>query len=464
MTNENNPVQVWLGTLNSGVVKLTISLSAIIREVSYDTKNFGGSGFVLPVLNNDKLLFAAANGMFELTGDSGAQIFNYYKLNQNTFKGTIQAYTSDKNIDWICLNNRIAGYEKRGLIRNPFEGIYMGKVNILKLIKGKLFVGSDNAMLIYVLRDNRKYTQKIDCYLTRFFGGTDTVALESKNDAIVPEIEYHNNYIEFEFAAPYYNANNINSYSWMLQGANNKWSEWSPFPRANLSNIPEGSYSFKVKAKNSYNIQSREARINFKILPPWYRTIWAYIIWFFLFILFVIEIIRINSIRLRNKNIRLEKIVKERTLEIVAKNKELKIKSDSIIDSIQYAKRIQQAILPPDNYFTESLPQHFIIYKPLHIVSGDFYWLRRIKFRENNEVTILAAADCTGHGVPGAFMSMLGSTLLNEIISQNTRNDYTSLNASGILNELRQRVIDILHQKSGENRDGMDSFTLHFRS
>jgi serine phosphatase RsbU (regulator of sigma subunit) len=119
-----------------------------------------------------------------------------------------------------------------------------------------------------------------------------------------------------------------------------------------------------------------------------------------------------------------------------------------LTDSIQYAKRIQTAILPPEEYINKSLPDHFIMFKPKDIVSGDFYWVY-----EQDHSLIVAAVDCTGHGVPGAFMSMLGITLLNDIISKGK-----SLTAAGILVELKKSVISALHQtgKEGESRDGMD--------
>ena len=119
-----------------------------------------------------------------------------------------------------------------------------------------------------------------------------------------------------------------------------------------------------------------------------------------------------------------------------------------ITDSITYAKRIQQAMLPSGEYANGLLGEHFILFKPKDIVSGDFYWGIQI-----NEWLIVTVADCTGHGVPGAFMSMLGISFLNEIVR---KSELT--NASHILNHLRIAIMDALKQKglSGEQKDGMD--------
>ncbi len=129
-------------------------------------------------------------------------------------------------------------------------------------------------------------------------------------------------------------------------------------------------------------------------------------------------------------------------------NKLLAYQKRQITDSIEYASRIQTAILPPVDYITSVIPDHFILYKPRDIVSGDFYW---ITHKEGK--IIVAVVDCTGHGVPGAFMSMLGFAFLNEIV-----NKEKEIKANEILNQLRKYVKDSLHQtgKEDEAKDGMD--------
>ncbi len=117
-----------------------------------------------------------------------------------------------------------------------------------------------------------------------------------------------------------------------------------------------------------------------------------------------------------------------------------------ITDSIQYAQRIQEAVLPDKKIFDNLIDEYFIYFKPKDIVSGDFYWMNKIE-----DKLIVTAADCTGHGVPGAFMSLLGVTFLNEIV-----NTDKILNAGKILDKLRTKVMDSLHQKDRETKDGMD--------
>jgi serine phosphatase RsbU (regulator of sigma subunit)/uncharacterized protein HemY len=139
-------------------------------------------------------------------------------------------------------------------------------------------------------------------------------------------------------------------------------------------------------------------------------------------------------------------------LELAQKNALITEQKKEITASIQYASRIQNAMLTPGDFISSLLPERFILFRPRDIVSGDFYWLTKRK-----DKIICAVADCTGHGVPGAFMSMLGIALLNEIVSKKA-----NLNASEILNELRILVIKSLRQtgRIGEILDGMDIVLL----
>jgi predicted ATPase/GAF domain-containing protein len=144
---------------------------------------------------------------------------------------------------------------------------------------------------------------------------------------------------------------------------------------------------------------------------------------------------------LEEYNLTLEQKVIERTQKIEFQNKE-------ITSSIRYASRIQNALLPPTEELKRLLPSYFILSKPKDIVSGDYYWLGS----KDNKV-IIAVADCTGHGIPGAFMSILGVSYLNEIV-----NKAVTIRANEILNQLCGQVIKSLHQtgKNVETRDGME--------
>lgn len=165
------------------------------------------------------------------------------------------------------------------------------------------------------------------------------------------------------------------------------------------------------------------------------------IIYFFIFGFFSISALVVLLVRQNNQR-------KKANQELAQKNILITEQKKEITDSIQYASRIQSALLPPGDYIDTLIPERFIIYFPRDIVSGDYYWIT-----EKNGKVICVSADCTGHGVPGAFMSMLGIAFLTHILS-----DRIEFHTDEILNDLRTHVIDSLHQtgKEGESQDGMD--------
>lgn len=150
---------------------------------------------------------------------------------------------------------------------------------------------------------------------------------------------------------------------------------------------------------------------------------------------------------------RTEEVVRQKK-EIEQKNNELEIIYKHVTDSIRYAKRLQDAILPPDAVVKKHLPKSFVLFKPKDIVSGDFYWVDH-----HNGKSYVAAVDCTGHGVPGAFMSIVGYNLLKEILNNNKEAD---LPPSVIMDKMSKGVVKTLHAKSGgedslqQTKDGMD--------
>jgi len=139
---------------------------------------------------------------------------------------------------------------------------------------------------------------------------------------------------------------------------------------------------------------------------------------------------------------------------ILEQKNEIEHQKEEITASIHYARRIQLALLPPQQNVSKAFSDFFLLFKPRDIVSGDFYW-----FTEKNNISVIAVADSTGHGVPGAFMSMLGIAFLNEIVNKELENEHiNNISADKILNELKNKVIKSLRQsdENSESKDGMD--------
>lgn len=158
-----------------------------------------------------------------------------------------------------------------------------------------------------------------------------------------------------------------------------------------------------------------------------------------------------NERIIREQNILLEQKVKERTREIGMQKDIIEEKNKDILSSIHYAKRIQNALLASDQRMQENLGSHFILYKPKDIVSGDFYWSEQT----GDGKTLLCVGDCTGHGVPGAFMSLLNITFLNEALKEFPDGD-----PSKILDYVRGQVIRSLATDEEGGKDGMDAVLI----
>ncbi|MCP4312547.1 MAG: SpoIIE family protein phosphatase [Bacteroidetes bacterium] len=258
-----------------------------------------------------------------------------------------------------------------------------------------------------------------------------------------PFIKFRYNNIEFHWAAPYFEQEDKLQYSYLLTGFSKSWSEWHRVSFKEFTNLKYGRYTLQVKAKNVYGKESESASYSFVINRPWYATIVAIIGYILLSGLLVYVIIRLYTQRLTQENLRLEGVIQERTAEIRKQKEEL-------TDSIEYASRIQRALLPSDRLMKEHNIDHFILFRPRDIVSGDFYWMG-----ERDNKMLIVAADCTGHGVPGAFMSMLGMTFLDEIV---IKSEISSTDE--IMEALREHVISSLERSGGSKmdtiKDGMD--------
>ena len=304
-------------------------------------------------------------------------------------------------------------------------------------------------------------------------------------------LPYNQNHLTFSFKGINLNCPEKTTFKYMLMGMDQTWNPITNENKAVYSNISPGKYTFKVIAINENGITSEnEASYSFEILPPWWEQTWFRVFAIIVFITSVIVIIKWREKKLVRDKQKLEKIVEERTAEVVKQRDEIQSKNvvlsqqkeeilsqrdeietqmeeiatqrdlvleqkqqieiihTELTDSIHYAKRIQNAILPKMDVFHESGFDYFTVFLPRNIVSGDFYWAAKI-----NSHLVFCVADCTGHGVPGAFMSMLGISFLNEIVKKEK-----NVNASQILNELREHIVNSLQQKglSGESKDGMD--------
>ena len=322
-----------------------------------------------------------------------------------------------------------------------------------------LWVGTYHGISNFNIRAKSSITFAPVCYIEKMYmNGELTVAGNGQTFA------HNENNLIFEISALSFSDETSVEYEYYLRGTGNNYSSYHRGNeyRAYYNNLPPGEYEFIYKAKGKNNIWGYAEKYEFCIKNAWYHT-WVFRTGVILTILlgtYLFYIIRINAIKAQKK--RLEHQVRERTHELEVANTEIEAQRDyaryqrdqiaqqqkSIMDSINYAQTIQNSLLPSSSVLEQLLPEHFILFKPRDVVSGDFYWIS-----EQREHFYVAAADCTGHGVPGAFMSMLGMALMNDIV-----NNEPDIDPDELLNGLRNQIILTLHQKGdpGAARDGMD--------
>lgn len=237
------------------------------------------------------------------------------------------------------------------------------------------------------------------------------------------------------------------TYQYKLEGHDPDWNTVTS-TSALYVRVQDGAYTFRVRACDADGRCSEApASVHITIRTPVWKRTWFIGLCVAAGLLTIYGIFRIRERNQRRAKELLQRALDERTHELKTKKEEIEQKNADITSSITYAQHIQQAILPAQAALSEILPRSFILHQPRDIVSGDFYWFRRFgrKF-------ILACADCTGHGVPGAFMSMIGSMLLREVSAEQAGAPHL------LLQRLDTELRNVLHYHSEEtsSKDGMD--------
>jgi len=255
-------------------------------------------------------------------------------------------------------------------------------------------------------------------------------------------LSWRENYFQLEVVALDFIDPEKNLFKYKLEGYDQEWSEPSTIRYISYTELSGGVYTLKIKASNSDGVWNEVPyELKITVVPPFWKTTWFYILVVIVGTAMIVLYTQWRTKKIKEENKILENKVTERTKELAEKNRD-------ITSSIEYAKRIQEAILPSKDYIFSKLQRAFILYKPKDIVSGDFYW-----FGEKNGWRIFAVVDCTGHGVPGAFMSMIGHNLMHQIIQEK------GITVPGeILNNLHKGVQESLRQGNNEvnTNDGMD--------
>ena len=465
------------------VIHKNKNTSAVFQMIEYEGKIIGGSKDRLVVFSNGEFETMATLGSniwclcynddkLWVGTDSGLGIYEqetFTPVNQGISTGMMVVKSicpaKNKNYLWLGTSNGFSYFDKERkqeeFIINSKDGLLGDEITVNGLFVDSndlLWIGTYHGISNFNIRAKSQQAYAPLCYIEKVSLNGSSIDYRKRN-----EFRHFENNLVIELSALSYSDEKSIEYEFYLRGFENEYSSYSKGNeyKAYYSNLPAGKYEFVYKAKGKNNVWSYAQKYEFSIRKAWYNT--------FLFrlglVLLIISAvwafytIRVRAIEMEKK--KLDALVKERTRELEAANTEIEAQRDlaeeqrdkisqqkkEITDSILYAQRIQKSLLPSQTVLRQIMPDHFVLFLPRDIVSGDFYWARQVKDR-----LIISAVDCTGHGVPGAFMSMLGIAYLNEIV-----NKYETLHANDILNHLRREIIVALRQKGeGEAKDGMD--------
>ncbi len=357
---------------------------------------------------------------------------------------------------WISTNMGLAMYDRKRdsfRIYSIYDGLQNYEFNHLASYKnkeGEIFFGGLSGINYFYPDSIKTSNYKPDVKITslEILANKKTKQIfYIKHDSIY--IPYNNDLLTIKFAALDMAESRESNYAYRMKGLENEWVKISKRRYATFSNLPPGKYTFSVKGSNSDGIWfDSGTHLHIIVNTPFWLTKFAKAFYILAIIFLIVLLFRWRTKRLRKANQELKE--KEIIAQQVAKQKEeLSIKNKSITDSLIYAKRIQEALLPSRTTIESACPNSFVLYKPKDIVSGDFYWIN-----EKGNKLFIAAVDCTGHGVPGAFMSIIGLELLDNITNEQGIEE-----ADKILYDLNKGISLTLSRDDQERkiiRDGMD--------
>ncbi|MCD4817250.1 MAG: hypothetical protein K8S23_00990, partial [Candidatus Cloacimonetes bacterium] len=288
---------------------------------------------------------------------------------------------------------------------NSKNGLYDSNSRVFPVSENNVWFVSENALTHYNYEKDKENHIVSKINIKKVLNGN--IALNIKN---VIKIPFTKNVIEINYVSPQFKDQVNLIYQYKLEGFNKEWITTKE-TEIKYNFLPFGKYTFKVQVQDRFSQWSENpAEFSFTILPPWYKTLWFNTIFAIAMIslLYLIYKARVRILEKTQK--KLENEVENRTHELSEAYSDIEEKNIKLTDSIEYALLIQNSILPKEKEISKYNNNFFIIWKPKDIVGGDFYWFFPIPDSRNYIISVI---DCTGHGVPGAFMSMTANSILN---------------------------------------------------
>jgi signal transduction histidine kinase/DNA-binding response OmpR family regulator/ligand-binding sensor domain-containing protein len=338
---------LWLGTLPKRVTKVNLPGDADMMnsEVTvYDTSHGLPGGWVYAFTAAGHPIFATRRGIYRFNKETDTFIPDY-TLGEDFAGGpkgrSVFRIVEDRNKGiWFSSDNKNYRTIPRedgtfDLKKKPFLRIPPAQVNIIYPDPDgdSIWIGSDDGLIRFDKTVKKNYKLKFKTFIRKVVANGKLISdgypikpggeTESQHKHTFPIFDYKDRNLYFEFAAPSFEAEIENQYQYWLMGYDENWSGWTPEPQKEYTNLDSGLYTFRVQAKNIYMHPGSEDVFKFRILPPWYKTWWAFLFYFLIAVLLVVSIVRWRSGKLEREKQRLERIVGKRTKEIEEKNQQL---------------------------------------------------------------------------------------------------------------------------------------------
>ncbi len=442
----NKEGSAWISTISRQLY--FISKEGQIRS-GREIGSYGRNEFNSIVLDQNNYFWAATygSGVFYFANDS---IYNIRVANGLKSNYCYSILCDDENNIWVGHRKGFSKISADNLDINTYGqeiGIVAG-CNLNSILydpSGAVLFGTNNGLIKYNSEDDHKSLSPPvnNLYSVKF----NDREMDWNEKIVLPYNKYKIN-IDF-IGISFRNPEKV-TYQHKLENYDHDWTDRVIASYVSYPRIEDGNYTFKLRSFNSEG-QTTETPLSFQfvIKKPFWKT-WWFILSTVTFLVFAMTaIIKIRERNQKRLQAFLEKSLDERTKEVVEQKDEIEEKNREITDSINYAQRIQSSILPTVKLLEGNFPGWFMYYKPRDIVSGDFYWFNKT----DDDRVIIVCADSTGHGVPGAFMSMIGSTLIKDIVN---RDEVDS--PSQIMHLLDKEITYTLTQNidSEGSQDGMD--------
>jgi ligand-binding sensor domain-containing protein/serine phosphatase RsbU (regulator of sigma subunit) len=461
---EDGKGNVWIGTFN-GLIRYDgkVLQSYDRKEGLFETKIHS----LCTDKQGDVFIGTFGGGIYKYKVDGGEKPISKFCRDELLLSGSIYSLLFENDSILIAGTNKglckLHLNEKGEVVHvgslDKFDGFKFVEANLNAAYNNngkEMWFGTPKGISVFYPELDKLNLVKPVIFIDELKVNGEDAAIGKKLD-----LSSSQNSIKLAFTAVSLTNPHNNLYYAKLSGLDTSWNRLvidrqnlSEFISVEYKKLQPGDYKLMLRACNNDGIFSETTTVEFHIEKPFYKKTWFIVVSIALILLLFFSLLKLREKKLQKEKEVLEGIVVERTAEIVAKKQEIEAQKDlleiqkhEITDSINYSKRIQNAILPEMKYFDEALKNAFILYKPRDIVSGDFYHFGKL----NDGSFFVAGADCTGHGVPGAFMSMIGSKELSEAIK--VHND-----PGNILGALNRGMKLSLKQSNSEVgiRDGMD--------